>query len=137
MKFIRKHIIAPVAYILTLFLLNSSVNVIERSVNKPWEEQQENFNEIESLVELITEIGLNMNDIIPESDGEDDQSLKGKHVLKYIQIRSLNFLYKALKSITFNQLYISNYRFLESSIYIPPPENKTFISNLIIKINNH
>lgn len=122
MKFIRKHIVAPIAYILTLLLLNSSVDVIERSVYKPWEEQQQNFNEIESLVELITEIGLNMNDIIPESDGEDDQSLKGKQVLKYIQIRCLNFLYKEFKSITFNQLHISHYRFLYSSIFIPPPE---------------
>ncbi len=122
MKFTRKHIVAPVAYILTLLLLNSSVDVIERSVYKPWEEQQHNFNEIESLVELITEIGLNMNDIIPESDGEDNQSLKGKQVLKFIQIRSLNFLYKSFKSKTFNQLYYSNYQLLESSIFIPPPE---------------
>ncbi|MFN7013386.1 MAG: hypothetical protein ACK4ON_03845 [Bacteroidia bacterium] len=122
MKVSRKHIVAPVAWILSILLLNSSVNVIERSVNKAWEEQQENFNEIESLIELISEIGLSMNDIIPENNGEDNQSLKGKQILKYIKISRLNLLYQAFKSITFNQLHIFHYQLFEPSIFIPPPE---------------
>ncbi len=123
MNFIRKHIVTPIAIILALLLINTSVDVIERSVFKPWEENQKNFNEIESLVELITELGLNMEDIIPENEGEDDQSLKSKQTTKYISIHAQNFIHEAFKIISFpNVIFLYN-QLLELVIFIPPPEN--------------
>ncbi len=122
MNFIRKHIVAPMAIILALLLINTSVDVVERSVFKPWEENQKNFNEIESLVELIAELGLNMEDIIPENEGEDDQSLKGKHVLKYISISSRKILHEAFQTLTYKRIQLYYYRLFEANIFIPPPE---------------
>jgi hypothetical protein len=122
MNFIRKHIVAPMAIILALLLINTSVDVVERSVFKPWEENQKNFNEIESLIELIAELGLNMEDIIPENEGEDDQSLKGKHVLKYISINSQKKLHEAFQTLIYKRLQLYYYHLLEANIFIPPPE---------------
>lgn len=123
MNFIRKHIDTPMAIILALLLINTSVDVIERSVFKPWGENQKNFNEIESLIELITEVGFNMNDLIPENDGEDDQSLKGKQTVKYIKIHAQNFIYQAFKIISYSNIKFLYNQLIESVIFIPPPEN--------------
>lgn len=124
MKLFRHHIISsPLAFILSLMLLNISVDVIDRSVNKPWEEQQ-SYNEIESLVELITEIGLQMNDIIPENDDEDNQSIKGKQAIKYFIVKSQRILHATFNSISYHQLHSAFYRLFETNILIPPPEIK-------------
>lgn len=52
-----------------------------------------------------------MNDLIPENDGEDNQSLKGKQTVKYIKIHAQNFIYKAFKIISYSNikfLYINH-----------------------------
>lgn len=123
MNFIRNHIIRPVAVLLALFLLNTSVDVVERSVFKPFEESQSNFNEIESLVEMITELGLNLKDFIPENEGEDDQSLKSKQSLKFIKINSQLYLHETFNTIVYCISDLFNYLNPGSAIFIPPRKN--------------
>lgn len=124
MIFFRKHIVsAPLAILLALLLLNVSANVIERNVNKHYEGWQKEYNEIESLIELITEIGLEMTDLIPENNNEDEQSIKGKILIKFIIVKGEHFLHEVFKSTSYNPLLSTFYHLFESYILIPPPEN--------------
>ena len=135
MNKIRKNIIYRLFWVLIV------INLINLSIDPPdlrpfWEPEDLTVNEMESIIEVVLEIFLGIDDAISEHDEQGDESIKGYNI-KHFSIYCFSLLSYDLQPITL--ININPFTFKNTNFKTqffgeptsPPPKFKN-ISNYTI-----